>query len=145
MPTDSKEKRGKNKMGEYFPVYSISSSKTDIVFTKIMKIGKASTTTGKKSTKTGTASTGSLKGNYRCHWIFWNQQMIFFRKWMGYTVLRPLTHELMSLWLLIYKCTIVCIVIDFFLKLSIHELYMINLVFIWTYNLLEFAMMLIQQ
>lgn len=60
MPTDSKDKRGKNKMGEDFPVYSISSSKTDIVFTKIMKIGKASTTTGKKSTKTGTASTGSL-------------------------------------------------------------------------------------
>lgn len=86
MPTDSKDKRGKNKMGEDFPVYSISSiktgitsSKTDIiVFTKIMKIGKASTTTGKKSTKTGTASTGSLKGNYRCHWILWNQQMIFF-------------------------------------------------------------------
>lgn len=85
MPTDSKDKRGKNKMGEYFPVYSISSiktgissSKTDIVFTKIMEIGKASTTTGKKSTQTGTASTGSLKGNCRCHWIFWNQQMIFF-------------------------------------------------------------------
>lgn len=65
-------------MGEYFPVYSISSSKTDIVFTKIMKIGKAFTTTGKKSTKTGTASAGSLKGNYMCHWILWNQQMIFF-------------------------------------------------------------------
>lgn len=60
MLTDSEGKRGKNKMGEYFPVKSISSSKTDIVFTKIMKIGQASTTTGKKSTKTGTASTGSL-------------------------------------------------------------------------------------